>query len=98
MEANIHLNKKNEIGSYEIAAKKALVEEYKRLLQLVDQKHITESEKLEEINQKTSFIESNQISNALQVGALNTKIGEASRSENLLFTYLKPIIIKYVDR
>lgn len=95
-EASIHLNKKNEIDSYEITSKQALVEEYKRLLQLIDQKHITEQEKLEEIDQKTSVMELDPISKGLQIGALNIKLDEARQSENLLSTYLKRIIIKYL--
>ncbi|CUM48377.1 unnamed protein product [Debaryomyces tyrocola] len=95
-EASIHLNKKNEIDSNEITAKQALVEEYKRLLQLIDRKHLTEQGKLEEIDQKISVMELNPISKALQVGALNFKLDEARQSENLLSTYLKRIIIKYL--
>lgn len=95
-EANIHLNKKNEIDSYEITSKQALVEEYKRLLQLIDQKHVTEHEKLEEIDQKTSVMELDPISKALQIGALNIKLDEARQSENLLSTYLRRIIVKYL--
>ena len=95
-EANIHLNKKNEIDSYEIKSKQGLVEEYKRLLQLIDQKHVTEQEKLEEIDQKTSVMELDPISKALQIGALNIKLDEARQSENLLSTYLRRIIVKYL--
>lgn len=95
-EANIHLNKKNEIDSYEITSKQALVEEYKRLLQLIDQKHVTEQEKLEEIDQKTSAMELDPISKGLQIGALNIKLDEARQSENLLSTYLRRIIVKYL--
>lgn len=95
-EANIHLNKKNEIDSYEIKSKQDLVEEYKRLLQLIDQKHVTEQEKLEEIDQKTSVMELDPISKALQIGALNIKLDEARQSENLLSTYLRRIIVKYL--
>lgn len=95
-EANIHLNKKNEIDSYEIKSKQGLVEEYKRLLQLIDQKHVTEQEKLEEIDLKTSVMELDPISKALQIGALNIKLDEARQSENLLSTYLRRIIVKYL--
>ena len=95
-EANLCLNKKNEDDSYEIKNKQALVEEYKRLLQLIDQKHVAEQGKLEEIDQKATFIDLNPVSKALQVEALNTKLDEARQSENLLSTYLKRIIIKYL--
>lgn len=95
-EASIHLNKKNEVESYEIASKRTLFEDYKRLLQLIDQKRVTERGKLEEIDLKTSAMELYPISKALQVGALNVKLDEARQSENLLSTYLKRIVIKYL--
>lgn len=95
-EASSYLDKINETNSQAILSKQALVEDYARLLKLIDQKLITGQGKLEEIDQKSGNIELDPVSKSQLVKALDNKLEEARQSEYSLLTHLKRIIIKFL--
>mmetsp|Transcript_8736 Transcript_8736/g.10925 ORF Transcript_8736/g.10925 Transcript_8736/m.10925 type:complete len:304 (+) Transcript_8736:192-1103(+) len=95
-EASSYLDKINETNSQAIVSKQSLVEDYTRLLKLIDQKLITGQGKLREIDQKSGNIELDPVSKSQLVKTLNNKLKEARQSEDSLLTHLKRIIIKFL--
>lgn len=95
-EASLYLNKLNETNSQEIKSKQSLLEDYNRLLKLIDQKLVTGQGRLKEMDQKSDNIELDPISKPQSIRALNNKLKEARQLQDSLLTYLKRIVIKYL--
>lgn len=95
-EASIHLNEKNVKAFNERISMDALVEDYSRFLQLIDQRIITDQSKLNEIHQKTISMDEEPVTRSVQINALDTKLNEAYDLEDLLSSYLNRIVIKYL--
>ena len=95
-EASIYLNEKNAKAFNERISMDALVEDYSRFLQLIDQRIITDQSKLNEIHQKTISMDEEPVTRSVQINALDTKLNEAYDLEDLLSSYLNRIVIKYL--